>query len=98
MIADDEATPTGGLYFAGEHCATESQGYMNEAARPAGLRRCRSSGALREARGRGACGTYGPSGLRTIRPAATVRPDRSLASATSSCGARSRVAVIPASR
>jgi monoamine oxidase len=28
-----EATPLrGGLYFAGEHCATDSQGYMNGAA------------------------------------------------------------------
>ncbi len=31
-IAGDEATPVGNLYFAGEHCATASQGYMNGAA------------------------------------------------------------------
>jgi len=31
-IAGDEATPVGHLYFAGEHCATVSQGYMNGAA------------------------------------------------------------------
>lgn len=31
-IAGDEATPIGGLYFAGEHCAMESQGFMNGAA------------------------------------------------------------------
>lgn len=31
-IAGDEAGAVGNLYFAGEHCATVSQGYMNGAA------------------------------------------------------------------
>ncbi|MGF6508215.1 flavin monoamine oxidase family protein [Paraburkholderia sp. 32] len=31
-IAGDEVTRVGQLYFAGEHCATDSQGYMNGAA------------------------------------------------------------------
>jgi len=31
-IAGDEASAVGNLYFAGEHCATASQGYMNGAA------------------------------------------------------------------
>lgn len=30
-IAGDEATPEGRVYFAGEHCATASQGYMDGA-------------------------------------------------------------------
>lgn len=30
-LAGDEATPVGRLYFAGEHCATASQGYMDGA-------------------------------------------------------------------
>jgi monoamine oxidase len=28
-IAGEEATPVGGLYFAGEHCSPDFQGYMN---------------------------------------------------------------------
>ena len=30
-FAGDEVTPQGRVYFAGEHCATASQGYMDGA-------------------------------------------------------------------